>query len=171
MDESIEVNEKYSNNWKPTLYTSLAIAAVTFVIFLYLDNVLWAGIFRLTAFISFSLSIFCMLKVMEGRKTFRISVRNGSLHISYLKNNEVLQTEKLKKEQIESVYKTPFHFKLPIADYRFSLANNCNFKVRFRDQEKDMSLFKFGGRALTIDEEESYKLERFFKDHNLYSKP
>lgn len=171
MDESIEVNEKYSSNWKPTLYSSLTIAAITFIIFLNIDDVLWAGIFRLTAFISFSLSIFCMLKVMEGRKTFRITINDGSLQVSYLKNDEVLQTEKLKKKQIESVYKVPLYFKLPIADYKFSVTNNCNFKVRFTDKEEDISLFKFGGRTLTVDEKESHKLERFLKDHNLYSKP
>ena len=106
---------------------------------------------------------------MEGRKTFRIKVDDGSLQISYLKNDEVLQTEQLKKEQIESVYKVPLHIKIPVADYKLSLTDNCNFKIRFRDKENDISLFKFGGRALSVNEQESHKLERFFKDHNLYS--
>lgn len=169
MDESIEVNEKYSNNWKPTLYSSLVIAAITFVIFLNLEDVIWSGIFRLVAFISFSLSIFCMLKVMEGRKTFRIAMRDGSLQISYIKNNEVVQTEQIRQKKIDSIYKAPFYFTFPFTEYRFPLKTGSNFKVRFREEESDANLFKFGGRVLTVDEKESHKLENFFRNHDLYS--
>lgn len=171
MEEVIEVNEKYSNNWKPILYFSLIFATITFVIYLNLNDVLWTGIFRLIAFMSFTLSIFCMLKVMEGRKTFRLSIENGSLHIAYLKNQHVIQEEILDKNKIESVYRVPStsKFKVPFSDYRFSFSKTCNFKVRFNDTNKDICLFKFGGRVLTVDEESGRELQNFFSANNLYS--
>lgn len=169
MEESIEVNEKYSNNWKPTLYSSLVIAAITFIIFLNLDDVIWTGIFRLIAFISFSLSIFCMLKIMEGKKTFKIAIHDESIQISYIKNKEVIRTEQIKQKEIESIYKAPFYFTFPFTEMRFPLKTGSNFKVRYKDEESDISLFKFGGRVLAVDEKESHKLESFFKDHDLYS--
>lgn len=170
MEESIEIKEKYSNNWKPTLYSSLLIALITYLIYLNLDDVLWGGIIRLIAFMSFSLSIFCMLKVMEGSKTFRVSVSGDSLSIAYLKNEDIVQTEELKKEEIQSIYKLPYQLKLPFTDYGIKLPGNRDFKVKFyADEEKDMSLFKFGGRVLTVDKESGEKLEQFLKTHNLYS--
>lgn len=171
MEETIVVNEKYSNNWKTMLYSSLAFAAITFIMYLNLNDVLWSGIVRLTAFISFSLSIFCMLKVMEGRKTFRLSVNDDSLHISYLKNNNIVQEDVLNQNKIESVYKVPSFYKLPLIDYQFSLSNTCNFKVRFTDSDRDISLLTFGGRFLSVDKETGIRLEEFLKAHNLYSHP
>ncbi|MGK7368932.1 MAG: hypothetical protein ACNS64_01855 [Candidatus Halalkalibacterium sp. M3_1C_030] len=172
MEDSIEVKEKYSNNWKPTLYSSLLIAIITFLLYLNLDDVLWGGVIRLIAFMSFSLSIFCMLKVMEGAKTFRLSVSDELLSVAYLKNDEILQTEEHRKEEIQSIYKLPYQLKIPFTEYRFKLPGNRHFKVKFdNEEERDMSLFKFGGRVLTVDNESGQNLEQFFKKHKLYSEP
>lgn len=169
MVETIEINEKYSNNWRTTLYSSLAIAAVTFLIYLNLDDVLWSGIIRLIAFISFSLSIFCMLKVLEGKKTFRLTMKNGSLHVYYLKNGDIVQEEKLKRDDIQSIYKVPSLIEFPFIDYTITLSSVYNFKVKFSDSEDASSLFRFGGRILTVDQQSSYRLEEYLKYYNLYS--
>ena len=170
MQDSIEVKEKYSNNWKPTLYASLLIALSTFLIYLNLDDVLWTGIFRLIAFMSLSLGIFCMLKVMEGAKSFAVEIRDGLLQISYYKKNDVIGTEKLNIEDIQSIYAEPHKLSLPFSDFQFELAGNHSFMVMFRnDDARDMPLFKFGGRVLAVDEKSGQKLEQFLKQHDLFS--
>lgn len=169
MVNSIKVNEKYSNNWKPTLYTSLAVAAVTFIIYLNLEDVIWTGIFRLTAFMSFSLSIFCTLKVMEGRKTFQISIDDGSLKIAYLKNDKELQEDIISLDKIEKVYKQTTGSKIPLTNSLFSASDNCTYKIQFKNDD-DICLLKFGGRVLSVDSTETQKLESFFSSHNLFSK-
>jgi len=170
MEENIEVKEKYSNKWTPALFISLLVALIAFLIYLNLDDVLWTGIFRLLAFISLSLGIFCMLKVMEGSKTFGVEIRDDLLLISYLKNKEVIDTEKLKIEDIKSIYREPHRLKFLFSDYHIELSGNHCFKVEFHNEEEsDMALFKFGGRVLTVDEKSGQKLEQFLKRHDLFS--
>ena len=170
MQESVNVKEKYSSNWKPALYASLLLALITFLIYLNLDDVLWTGIFRLIAFMSLSLGIFCMLKVMEGVKTFEVAIRDDSLLISYLKNGDTIGNDKLKLDEIQSIYREPYQLKMPFTEYGIPLSGNSNFKVAFKNKEEnDMALFKFGGRVLAVDENSGQELEQFLRRHDLFS--
>lgn len=169
MEESIILNEKYSDNWKPTLYFSLLLAILAFILYLTIGDVLWSGILRLAAFISFSLSVFCMLKAMEGKKTFRISIKDNHLAIAYLEKEDVARKEVHTLDEIDFIYKEPHKYKLPLTDNNFFLADSSDFKIRFLNSDHDISLFKFGGRVLSVDEKTGTRLQQFLESHNLYS--
>lgn len=170
MEESLEIKEKYSVYWKPGLIISLLISFSTFLIYQNLDDVLWAGIFRLVAFICLTIGIFCMLKLMEGAKTFEINISEGKLNITYMKNDEIIGSERLQTEQIKAIYSEPYQIKFPFVDYQITLSNNCNFKVTLIGEEKsDVSLFKFGGKVLTVDNKSEKRLKLFLKQYDLYS--
>ena len=170
MNDILEVKEKYSEKWKPGLYASFTISVLTFLLYLNLDSILWSGIFRLVAFISLTVGIFCMLKVMEGAKTFEVKLSKDSVLITYLKNNNVISTESFSLDDIRSIYRESHNIKLPFFDLYFQLPQHNKFKIKFRnEEEKEMSLFKFGGKILTLDERSAEKLEHFLKQHNLIS--
>lgn len=169
METSIVLSEKFSNNWKNTFYSSLGLAIVIFVFYLNTSDVIWTGILRLTAFISFSLSVFCLLKIMEGGKRFRVAVNDQSLHIVYMKNEKIIHEEVLHKNEIESIYRAPSILRLPIVEREFTISNTWVFNIKLTDTRSASSLFKFGGKALAVDEQTGKRLENFFKDHNLYS--
>lgn len=169
MDEAILIDEKYSNNWKLIFYTSLFLAAVTFLIHLNLNDVVWSGILRLVAFISFSLSIFCILKLFEGQKKFRVAVDGKSVHIAYLKKDKIVREEVLDLNDITGIYRTPSVYRVPVIGIQIQLSNTWLFKVSIADTEQDSSLFTFGGRALPVDQKSSLKLEQFLQTHNLHS--
>lgn len=170
MEDSLVVKEKYSDNWKTALFTSLIVALITFLLYLYIDNILWSGIFRLVAFMGLTLGIFCTLKVMEGAKTIEISIDKNLLTITYLKNDEVVGNDKLEIDKIKFIYSEPFQLNLPFFDYQFNLSDNHHLKIAFNDDDGgDISLFKFGGRVLSIGNQSEQQLRHFLNQHNLYS--
>ena len=171
MSNSIVVEEKFSSSWKNTFFYSLGLAAVLFLLYLYISNVIWIGILRLAAFISFSLAIFCLLRIMEGRKRLRVEVDDKNLRIVYLKKEKVLNEEVLSRSNIDSIYKKPSTFALPFTDIEFSLSNTWLFNIDMSNIERGGSLFRFGGKSLPVDKINSQQLEVFFKEHNLYTKP
>lgn len=171
MTDTVVIDEKYSSNWKITLYTSLLLAAITFVIYINIDDVIWTGIFRLTAFMSFSLSVFCLLKIMEGQKRFRLEVDNNSIHIAYLKKEKVVHEEVLDQKDVIGIYKVPSELRVPILPYKIKLTNSWLFMVKLANDAYDSSLFTFSGKPLAVDKKSGNKLEHFLDTHNLYTHP
>ena len=170
MKERLKVKEKYSGKWKIVLFTSMIGAAVTFGLYLYIESILWSGIFRLVAFMSLTIGIFCMLKVMEGAKTCELEISDGFLTITYLKNNEAIGTDKFAVDDINSIYREPFQITTPFTSFTFDLPQNSSYKVEFKnDKANDTPLFKFGGRILTIDNSSGEKLEQFLSTYELLS--
>ncbi|NGP76379.1 hypothetical protein G3570_07035 [Balneolaceae bacterium YR4-1] len=170
MENSLVLEEKYSRYWKHALALSLIVSLITFLIYLYIDDAVLAGISRLVAFISLSLAIFCLLKVMEGAKTFEVTISDGLLRVTYFKNEKAIGTDKLNINDIETIYSEPYQIELPISDYRIQLSNNRTFRVNFKENnENDISLFKFGGRVLTLDKSSKERLEHFLSHHDLLS--
>lgn len=170
MENSLVLKEKYSGYWNYALAGSLLVSLITFLIYLNLDDVLLAGISRLVAFICLSLGIFCLLKVMEGAKTFEVSITDGLLKITYFKNGETVGTDKMQINDIKSIYSEPYQLKFPFSHYRIELSNNSTFRVKFKeDLKNEVPLFEFSGRVLTLDNSSTKRLKKFLSQHDLNS--
>lgn len=170
MEASIILDEKFSSTWKSTFFSSLGLAAVAFLLYLNAENVIWVGIFRLAAFISFSLGIFCLLRIMEGPKQFKVEADNKNLHITYLKNKNALHEEVLSRDEINCIYKRPSTLGIPFTEAEFSVPDSWMFNIEMTDIERDGSLFRFGGKALTVDKQNGQQLDAFLKAHDLHAK-
>lgn len=170
MDTSIIVDEKFSSSWKNTFFSSLGLAAAAFVLYLNAENVIWVGIYRLAAFISFSLGIFCLLKIIEGRKHLKVEADNNKLHITYLKNNKAVHEEVLSRSDINCIYKSPSTFSIPFTEAEFTVPDSWMFNIEMTDIERKGSLFRFGGKTLSVDKQNGQQLEAFLKAHDLNAK-
>jgi len=170
MGTSIIIDEKFSSSWKSTFFSSLGLAAVALLLYLNAENVIWVGIFRLVAFISFSLGIFCLLRIMEGRKQLKVEADNKKLHITYLKNKNAVHEEVLSRDGINCIYKRPSTLGIPFTEAEFTLPDSWMFNIEMADIERDGSLFRFGGKALSVDKQNGRQLETFLKAHDLHAK-
>ncbi len=171
MGSTVTVNEKFSNYWITALYLSSGTALLTFILFWNINDVLWSGIMRLIAFIAFAVSIFCLLKVMEGKKSMKITKTDDALHVTYLKGKSVIQEDSVSISNIKYIYRRSYDYYIPVFDLSIGLADSYSFIIRLRDSADDYYLFEFGGRGLHLGKKAGKRLKSFFEDHNLYKSP
>ncbi len=166
-NSSLVVDEKFSHLWQVMLYSLLGIAAITFVIFWNIENVLWAGIFRMISFIAFTGSIFCLLKVMEGKRNIHLTFENENLLIKYYKNERVIQEEVFQLDSIRSIKAVPAFISLPMKRYELPHRSAVTYKINFIDSDRELYLFEFGGGVLSVSTESHQRIKDFLAEHNI----
>lgn len=167
MGNSITVEEKYSTYWKWTLFGSLILALALFAVYHYLDNVVVANYIRLASFVSFSVTVFAGLKLIEGRRNLKVSINDTSLEIEILKRDKTIQKNTYPLEQIEYISETPSQIFIPVLDLSFSQNGGITYRIKQRDEKSSFYLFHFGGSILSISRDQTDKINSFLTQHNI----
>lgn len=166
-NSSLIVDEKFSRLWQIMLYALLGIAAVTFIIFWNIENVLWGGIFRMVSFIAFTGSIFCLIKVMEGKRNIQLTFENKNLLIQYFKNDRLIQEEVFQLDSIQSIQAVPAFISLPLKRYELPQRSAVTYKINFTDSDRELYLFEFGGGVLSVSNESHRRIKDFLSENRI----
>lgn len=167
MENSITIIEKYSAYWKWTLLGSLAIAIGLFVGFHYLENIVIANYVRIASFISFSVTIFAGLKLMEGKRNLKIGINDSFLEVEILKKDKIIQKNKYELNKIDGVLLIPAQISIPFLGIAIDRHRAFTYQLKQNDDKSPFYLFHFGGSVLSIDKEDSERLNSFFTKYNI----
>jgi hypothetical protein len=152
----LKIEEKYSPHWKVAVFLSLILAGLFFGIFLILNDPFWEGIFRIGAFISFTVSVVCALKVTEGKHALQLSVEDGQLVVSFRKNNKEIQRDLFELENIAGVHSHSRSSSDGLSDPFFR--NDMVISLTLKDSDQSLTLFKLNGRTLAVSRKNAGKV-------------
>lgn len=160
---ALTVTERFSSLWKwGTAGLGIA-AAVLFLIYWNMENVVWGGIARLSSFICFAAAVFSALKLVEGKRTITLGIEQDMLKISYEKKGEELHRDIFKLDEIDYVY--------PVNLAEFNELNTArgNFtpRIRFDNSDRELFMFFFGGRPIVLEDGDIEKVLDFLIDNDV----
>jgi len=158
----IEIEEKYSNLWTRVTVLTLLLTPVLYFAYLSILDVLWRGIFRLLALISFSAAVFSGLKVMEGKHSMTLEIKDNHLVVNYFRNTRQVKEDLFEIDNIESV--TTDQLPDDVFTNKF-LTNDRTILLRFRDSDRELNLFELEGRILSVNNETAGRVAQFLNEH------
>lgn len=162
MESRLVLEEKYSV-WWVQITTGLALSAVVlFLVYTNIDDVLWKGIFRLASFSFLAATVFSGLKVMEGKHSILMEIKDGHLIIYYRKRGQQIGEDIFELDKIKSLYvdTPPSYF---FTSYIF--LNDRHVVMEQKDSDRPLSLIEIDGRTLALSRETAEEGVRFIARH------
>ncbi|MCW9708303.1 hypothetical protein [Fodinibius salsisoli] len=168
MSTSITIQEHRHHIWKTGTYVSVFLAVLLGIIFWNATDPLWIGIFRLAAFIFFSLSIFGLLKSMGTPLTITLSSSSDHLLVNYHQGDDVVQKEQFECSSIDDFTVST---DTPVNWFPFLYPPSATIKVAFNDGHKDLNLFEYSGRTLFFEKPKLQEVLTFLRSQNIPVQP
>lgn len=154
------IQEKYSKYWPTIAAGSLILAAILFIAYHLMNDVLWIGYVRLASFVMFALALLSFFKVRDGQVEITVTLEDEVIKTIYKVRDEIIfQTEypasdfyKLKVDEMpnKSLYND------------FMKSDKC---VRFR-RENENAWYYFNeieSRVIPLSTENASALRDFLK--------
>ena len=158
----IEIEEKFSNLWSHITVFTVLLTAVLFIVYRTIEDILWRGIFRLSALISFAAAVLSGLKVMEGKHSMTLEIQDGYLVVIYFRKAQQVQEDLFELGDIESV--TSGHLPSDLFT-NYLLSNDQTVLLHLRDSDRELNLFELGGRILSVNRETAERVVSFLEKH------
>lgn len=160
MSNTITIREQQYQLWKTGTYLAAVLSLVFGLIFWNLTNPFWVGIFRLLAFVFFSLAVFGVLKRLGGPLKIIINATPEYLTIEYQQKDKIVQQEQFERSTIEGFQPSENKQERWLSSV-ISSPSSQTLVICFNDQAHNLPLFEYSGRTLffsqsTIQEVESY---------------
>lgn len=155
MSTALTVTEENYSFWRTAALISAALAIISFIIFLSIENPFWESIVRLGAFIFFALAVLSYLQIMNGPIKVTLTLDEKVLLITYRKNDKIIHEEELEKETIKSVFPTAEGINILLSNMKPDIKT---FKISFTDTDHPLYLFEFSGRPLLFGEDDQHKI-------------
>lgn len=149
MDSSITIREQRHSIWKTGTCIAGGLTILFGLIYWNLSDPLWAGIFRLIAFIFFSLTIFGALKLIGDPLTVTINSTPDRLSIGYKQKEKTVREDQFKPSDIQDFIITTDEQSFW---RRYLHPGSATLKIRFNDDQHDLHLFEYSGRILFFEE-------------------
>ncbi len=154
--------------WKIGTYVSGSLAVLLGIIFWNATDPLWIGIFRLAAFIFFSLMVFGILKNMGDPLTITLSCTSDHLLIDYEQGDKLVQEEQFERSSIADFIVST---ETPVNWLPFLYLQSGTIKVTFNDGHHDLHLFEYGGRTLFFEKAEIEEALHFLRSQDIVVQP
>jgi len=161
MESTLTISENLSDFWKYGPWAAALLSIIFTLIFWNITNVLWVGIFRLTAFICFSFVIFGLLKRINGPLQLNISYNPQYLFIEYTKKGQTIHKEKIERSAIRTFTVTQ---KSTFINQLTQTAQQETLRIHFQDGEHPLPLFQFDGRTLFFDPDSIAQTDHFLQN-------
>lgn len=161
MSNSMTIQEQRHQVWRTGTFIAGGLTILFSFLFWYQSDPLWVGILRLTAFIFFSLTIFGLLKLLDGPVSIKINSTPTHLQVNYQQKEKTVRKEQFEQSAIQELI-------LSTEDKplwkRYLQPHSSTLKVRFNDGHRDLYLFEYSGRTLFFNEATLLQLQNFLKD-------
>lgn len=158
----IEIEEKFSNLWSHITVFTVLLTVVLFIVYRTMGDILWRGIFRLSALISFAAAVLSGLKVMEGKHSMTLIIQDGYLVVSYFRKEQQVHEDLFELDDIESVTSD----QLPVEIFsNYFLANDQTVLLHLRNSGRELNLFELGGRILSVNRDAAERVVSFLEKH------
>lgn len=158
MDHSITIEEQRHQAWRTGTFICGGLTLLFGLLFWYQPDPLWVGILRLIAFIFFSLTVFGVLKLLDGPVSITITSTPTHIRLNYRQNEKTVREEEFEQSAIEDFIlsrdkKSPWR--------QYLQPRSATLKVRFNDDHRDLHLFEYGGRTLFFNESMLLEIQDF----------
>lgn len=161
MAKPLTIQEQRHNIWKTSSIISAVLCIVLFLVFWNTRDPFWTGIFRLGAFIFFAGAVISYLKIMDGPLQVSLSSTDKLLLVTYQKKGETIQEEEFKRDTIKQIVPTS-NGKDQLISYL--QPGTATFEVSFKDTDRELFLFEFGGRPLFFDQSSQKKITNYLNE-------
>ena len=162
MDRTLSIQEQINDFWKYGTYFAAAVSLLFAILFWNMPDPLWAGIFRLAAFIFFSFAVFGILKQLGGPLHLTITPTPEYLLIEYRKKDKKVHQEKIERRTILEF--AVAEEEPPWQIGRLYPRKLSTLLVCFKDDDQRIPLFEHDGRTLFFDTQTIIKTEHFLED-------
>jgi|GEM_PF-619401 hypothetical protein len=163
MPQSMTVNEYQSSIWKNLTGVSVLITIIFGAAFLFTNNTLWAGIFRLLAFAGFAGVVLAALRLREKPVTLNLETNNKHLIVRYMLKNKELKEELFEREAIKNIEKKE------VSKMKNFLSKSDAYKyvISFTDTDTRLSMLTNNGRDLHLSRQASAQVDAFLAANDI----
>ncbi len=158
MSDSLTVTEGNYNFWKVGALATAALAVISFVILLNINDPFWESIIRLASFVFFALAVLCYLQIMNGPIEVTLTLAEKVLVVTYRKNEKIIHEEELEKSTIKNVFATSTGINFLLTRLQ---PDTKTFKISFTDTDHPLFLFEFSGRPLVFGKADQQKISSY----------
>ena len=163
MEAKLVLEEKYSSWWAEVTIGLGLSALLLFVIFSLVDDVLWKGILRLGSFGFLAAAVFSGLKVMEGKHSITLAVKNGHLIVSYRKRGHNVGEDIFELDNITSVYVD--NLSSEFFPQNLFTVSEQQVVLELEDSDRPLTLAEVGGRTLALSQQSARVAVKFISGH------
>lgn len=159
MSKTLTIPEKYSRFWPwIALFSSIA-AIITGFAYLYSENVLLEGYFRLAAFIFFAICLLSLFKVREGKVNIKFIKDGQQLTVAYHQKNQLIEEEIFELSNFSDIKISP----LPNRSiYNDLIRSDRCLQVKRKDSGW-IYLNEINGRTIPLEKANADKIKRFLE--------
>lgn len=162
METRLVLEEKYSTWWVQITAGLSLTALLLFVLFSNMEDVLWKGIVRLASFGFLAAAVFSGLKVMEGKHTIILEIKDGHLTVTYRKRDRQVGEDIFDLDNITALYIDHLPSYLFSNDFIF---NDLQVVMQLADSDRPLTLVERDGRALPLSRDTAGEAVKFILAH------
>lgn len=163
MKDQLVIREKYSKYWPGVTVVSFVLSILFYISYHLLEDVLWIGYLRLTAFIFFAIALLSFFKVYDGQVEISLEIEDEFVKSEYKVRNKII-----------------FRSENPISDFKKVKIDQLPNKSLYNDfmksdkcvryQRKDESAWfyfnEIESRVIPLSEKNAKRLRTFLEDHS-----
>ncbi len=160
MNNTLVINEKYSQHWPLIAKLSAVLTVVFYISYHFVGDVLLEGYLRLTAFGFFALAVLSLFKLKDGKVEITIELEGKKLVLYYRLRGKIIYEEEIDINKIEAVEVSEMPNRSIYNDFKKS--DRC---VRFKrtDSENWIFLNEIHSRVIPLSQDNSEKIVSFVK--------
>ena len=166
MSNTITIREQEYHLWKTGTYIAGLLSLFFGLVFWNLTDPLWVGIFRLLAFIFFSLAVFGVLKRLGGPLKIVISNSPEYLTVEYQQKDKTVQQEQFERSTIQGFQSSGSSPKRWLSSVIPSPSSKTLF-ICFNDQAHNLPLFEYSGRTLFFSSSTIREVEHYLRKEDI----
>jgi len=167
MENTIILDEKYSIYWRWALAIFCLITLVFFMISKSMNDVVWSNYAMLASFISFSVSVFIIIKLYEGKKSIKVFTKQNRLAIHLFKKENLIHKDSYEIERVQSVNLVFSKISVPFLDIHLDRNDAYTFEIKLKEKDLSFYLFQFGGGVISVDSQSARRLFEFLKQNEI----
>lgn len=162
MEESINVEEKFSGNWSLAALAGFIFSLLFFWGYLIIDDTVIRSVVRLVAFVLFASAVFSGLKLLDGKHTISLSIQDNFLEITFFRKEKQVDKAVFTLSDITGIRVGPlsphvFTNRFLIEDYNLSLI--------MEDYDRPLPLLQVKGRSLSVNKDTAERISNFIETH------
>lgn len=158
MNNTLVINEKYSQYWPLVAIISAILTLVFYISYHLIGDVLLQGYLRLSAFGFFALAVLSLFKLKDGKVEITIELEGKKLVLFYRLRGKIIYEEEIDIKKIEAVEVSEMPNRSIYNDFKKS--DRC---VRFKrtDSENWIYLNEIHSRVIPLNKVNSEKIVSF----------
>ena len=167
MEDVLVVDEKFSRYWIWAFGSSAIFSLSLFIFSQITSNTLLEGYLQLGAFICFSVAIFSIVKIREGKKNIRVSFKDKNLVVDILKSKDTLKRDKYSLKDIKDLQLLSSQISIPFLNIFIDRKDAATFQLQLEEEDKPFYLFQFGGQIISVNHKAAARISDFLEAKNI----